>query len=102
MVDILFGLRLRRHSFAAIDFADSHRVKVLQPSIASLRQHNVEHAGGDNLRHGNLAIVALNDLSTMVQLLDQASDRVATSGVHRIDLVQHDDVCKLDLINHQV
>jgi hypothetical protein len=102
MVHVLFSLRLGRHSFAAIDFADGHCVKVLQPSISRLSQFNVEHASVDNLGHWHLAIVAFNDLGSMVELLDQAADRFATGSVHGIDLVQHDDVCKLDLINHQV
>ena len=77
-------------------------MQILQPSVAGLCQFNVEHAGVDNLSHGHFAIVALDDLGAMIQLLDQAADRFATGSVHGIDLVQHDDVCKLDLVNHQV
>jgi hypothetical protein len=102
MADILFSLRLRRHSLATVNLADSHGMEILQPTIASLCQLNIEHASIDNLSHRNFAIVALNDLSAMVQLLDQAANGVAARSIHSIDLVQNNNVCELDLVDHEV
>lgn len=68
---ILFSFRLGGDLLASVDFADSHIVQVLQPTVAGLCQLNVEHASIDNLSHWHLAIVAFNHLGSVVELLDQ-------------------------------
>ena len=76
-MDILFSLRLGRDSFTTVDFAYRHCMEVLQPSVAGLCQLNVEHASVDDLGYRDFAIVAFDDLGTMVQLLDQAANGVS-------------------------
>ena len=72
------------------------------PHYARLRELDVKHASVDNLFDRNFAIIALDHLRPMIELLDQTADRVPTSPIHSIDLVQHNNIRKLDLINHEI
>lgn len=101
-MDELFCLRLGSNHLSAIDFADGHVVQVLQPAISSLCQLDIEHASVDDLSHRGLAIIALDHLGAVIELLDEISDRLPAARIYSVHLIQHDDICKLNLVNHQI
>lgn len=77
-------------------------MQVLQPTIPGASALEVEEARLDDLAHIDLAVVGLEDLGAVVELLDEAADRGAGLLRDHARLVEDDDVGKLDLVDEQI
>lgn len=94
-------------------------MEVLEPAVARLGDLKVEHARVDDLLDVDLAVAGLEDLGAVVKLADQVqqtrlglvvdlrwvskgSGWRRTNAAYHVDLVEDDDIGKLDLVDHEV
>lgn len=94
--------RLRRDCLFAVDLPQRHGVKILQPAISSLSSFKTEYASVDDVSYFDLTVATLDDLGSVVELSDQTQNTLPLLHRYHVDLVEHDDICKLDLIDHEI
>lgn len=73
-----------------------------QPAGARRSLEEIEPVRLDDLLDVDLGVAGLDDLGIRIQQFDQLPDPLPDRLVDRLDLVDDQDVCKLDLIDHQV
>lgn len=77
-------------------------MQVLQPSGPSAGYLQIEGSGVEDLLDIHASVAGAQNLGPAIHGLDGPFDTLQGLVIHYVRLVQDDDVCELDLIDHEV